>query len=519
MIDIVSWSQSEYGFYVDRYWGPRGWELESGPIRLADYHAAILAHCFTPNEAGRLPYDSVAWCEPAKSGKSAIAGLVAEYAALHLDGDVVLASNKRDQAASIMFASVSDSVDMNPHLPNVGGTRYELRFSNGNTVRAIPSNASGEAGARFSLAVFDELWAYRYQDQERLWSEFKTDPTRVNSVKLAIGYAGYETSELWLNLLHTGLEGEAVGELAHIRNGDGEPSCWANGRHFTFWSHETRQPWQTDAWLASQKRGLRNPEYRRMIRTEFVESEGDFLEQEVWESLIDPDYDPTVDRRPRPVYVGLDVAVAPGGDDCAVVGVVPHEGRVFLRFHRVWKGRRRRRELRLSNTVFPYLVNKAKDPRNRIAGVFYDPRFAVKLTQDLRDAGIRCIEVPQTHQTRGPKDTALYEMAVNRELVLYDDPEIRKAVAGATAKELGNGLLFIGKAGRQKIDLLVALSNCANEARGGDTPSAGTIRYIGPNQPAPEGREKLQNYVEEWKREQARRQRRRRRQPQRTEAT
>ena len=39
-------------------------------------------------------------------------------------------------------------------------------------------------------------------------------------------------------------------------------------------------------------------------------------------------------------------------------------------------------------------------------------------------------------------------------------------MAGASAKELGNGLIFLKKAsGRARIDLLVALSNCADEAQ------------------------------------------------------
>ncbi len=71
----------------------------------------------------------------------------------------------------------------------------------------------------------------------------------------------------------------------------------------------------------------------------------------------------------------------------------------------------------------------------------------------------------QTHGSRGPKDTALLEMVNNRQLILYDAPELRQMTAGADAKELGNGLVFLKKAsGRAKIDLLVALSNCADEA-------------------------------------------------------
>jgi hypothetical protein len=59
--------------------------------------------------------------------------------------------------------------------------------------------------------------------------------------------------------------------------------------------------------------------------------------------------------------------------------------------------------------------------------------------------------VPQTHSTPGPKDTALYDMVSNRQLMLYDDIEIRRMAAGANAKELGNGLLFLKKAGGQRL--------------------------------------------------------------------
>ena len=82
MIDVVTWAESPIGFYVDRYWNGDGWTIEDRPIRLAGYHADILRHVLTPGEDGRLLYDTVCWCEPAKSGKSAIAGLVAQYVGL-----------------------------------------------------------------------------------------------------------------------------------------------------------------------------------------------------------------------------------------------------------------------------------------------------------------------------------------------------------------------------------------------------------------------------------------------------
>ena len=135
-------------------------------------------------------------------------------------------------------------------------------------------------------------------------------------------------------------------------------------------------------------------------------------------------------------------------------------------WHRVWRGGRNRRvPLKLSETVEPFLIEKAR--QYEILGVYFDPYQALQLTDNLTRAGLWCVEVPQTHSTRGPKDTALFEMASNGTLVLYDDPELRAMASAASAKELGNGQLFITKGGRGKIDLLIALSNCALDARTG----------------------------------------------------
>lgn len=463
MADIVSWAQGQFGFFVDRTWAGDRWQLGPAPIRLAQYHADILAHCFTPGDDGRLPYDVIAWCEPAKGGKSAIAGLVGLYAALHWDGDVVLSSNKRNQAASVMFRSLTDSITYNPHL-HLEPSKYEVEFSSGNVARAIPSNARGQAGARFSLFLADELWGAVYTDGIRLWDEHKSDPTRRHCVRMAIGYAGYLESELWHGLLLLGMDGEPVKELAHIANDDGQPACWANGRHFTFWSHTCRQPWQTPEWIESQRASLREPEYRRMILTQFVEGIGNFLDADTWAALVDPQHKPLPPGSDKPVYLGLDIASKPGGDDCALIGVYSDDGQVKVAFHKVWYGgKSRRKALRLSETVEPYI--KALAQQYRVAGVWFDPFQALQLAENLRRAGIQCVEVPQTHASRGPRDTELFEMCVNGELVLYPDDDLVNAAAYANAKELGNGLLFLTKAGRGKIDLLISLANVACEAR------------------------------------------------------
>lgn len=455
---IDEWAESKFGFYVDRHWRSGRWALERGPIRLAPYHARILRHVFTPDESGRLPYNVCTWAEPAKSGKSAIAGLVGEYAALHLDGDVIMAANTRNQASSLMYKSLTDSVEWNPHLrtePN----RYECEFKNGNVVRAIPSNYRGEAGARFSLFLLDEPWGVIYEDGIRLVDEFKTDPTRVSSMRFLIGYAGYLESDLWKEQLDKGLAGEPVPELLDIEDGRGNPACWHDGRHFTFWSHECKQPWQTPEWIKSQRQSLRPNQFARMIRTDFAAGEGDFIDPELWAALVDPALLPLEPGAREPVFVGLDLGIKAHGDNCVLIGLYETRGgKIGVAFHQVWRGGRHRTEdLRISQTVKPYILQACRDYNVQVIGC--DPWQSYQLIEDLRRAGIPTAEIPQTHQRRGPADTVLYQIARDGDLVLYDHPDLTGAAASASAKELGNGLLFITKTGRGKIDTLIAMSN------------------------------------------------------------
>jgi len=205
-----------------------------------------------------------------------------------------------------------------------------------------------------------------------------------------------------------------------------------------------------------------------MVECQFVEGLGNFVEPDAWERLIDPEHKPLAPTFSVPVFVGLDLALSPKGDDCALIGVYRRpDGRAALAFHQVWKGGGLRiRRLKLGDTVKPFILDLRQ--RYNLAGVYFDPWQAQLLADELRSEGVNCVAVPQTRSTRAPKDTRLWEMVTNRELVLYDDPDVRNMAAGANAQELGDGRLFLKKAsGRSKIDLLVALSNCADEAIAG----------------------------------------------------
>lgn len=458
MTDIVEWAQSKYGFYVDRHYIGGKWVLQPGPIRLADYHARILRHIFTPDEAGRWPYDTIAWCEPAKSGKSAIAGLVSEYVALHGEQNsaVLMASNKQDQAASLMYKSLTDSIEFNPHL-KIEPNKYEVSFRNGCTVRAIPSNSKGEAGARFSLALFDELWAYVHTDALRLWSEFKIDPTRLNSLKLAVGYAGYSgESELWQNLLETGLEGQPIEELSNIINEDGSPCCFANGRLFVFWSHLPRQPWQTQEWLDSQAKSLIPAEFRRMIKTEFVPfTETSFTQVEWWDSCYSPLVRPIQAGDNTPIVVALDLASGTlGGDTIALVGVSKWGEAGFApKFIRVYEP---------GNERFDYDETAGKDlwwliQNCNVMQLSFDPFQALNFIKQFQGV-VWCKEFSQQTE-RTLADKFLYDLILGKRLAHDGNPVLKQHILNAGSKSADDGRLRLVKTHpRKKIDLAVALS-------------------------------------------------------------
>jgi hypothetical protein len=145
-----------------------------------------------------------------------------------------------------------------------------------------------------------------------------------------------------------------VPELMNSTNLDGEPACWANGRTFVIWSHVCRQPWQTDEWIDSQRKTLRPNEFARMIETRFVEGEGNFVDPDAWEALISLEHEPLPPGSEQKVYAGMDLATAAQGDDCALIGVYEDDGIVKVAFHKVWKGKDRKDQLKLTQTVKPY---------------------------------------------------------------------------------------------------------------------------------------------------------------------
>lgn len=461
---VSEWAGSKYGFYVDRTWQEGKWRRAKGPIKLASYHARILDHVFALDADGRAAYDTIAWCEPAKSGKTAVNALAHEFFALHVDppAEQFVLANKRDQAQSRAFTALCQSVRWNPHLGS-DPDKYELTFKNGTKITAAASNYRTESGSNFTLASFDEPWAIMYEDSVRLVSEFKPDPTRTVSCRLFTGYAGFTgESEFWADLLESGLEGEPVPELRDIGDGRGRPACWRNGRTFVFWSHEPRQPWQTREWIASLEATLTPNEFRRLVYCDFSQNEASYIQPEWWAACQGtvPDLD-----EKTPVVLAVDASVS--GDCSAIVAVSRHpddNNAVMIRKTYIFNpAQQLGREIVQSETLEPTL--RALIAAHNIICVTYDEFQLAKLAQDLsRELGVWFRPFSQQNE-RLLADTALRQMIIQRKITHDGNPLLAAHFAAAAAKVTGEGSkLRIVKKNRNPVDGAVAVSMGARVA-------------------------------------------------------
>jgi hypothetical protein len=145
----------------------------------------------------------------------------------------------------------------------------------------------------------------------------------------------------------------------------------------------------------------------------------------------------------------------------------------------------------------------------RIREVRYDPWQMAALAQSLEKSGVNMVEMPQTAQ-RTEADQALYDSITSRKLRTFDSPKLTAAVRKAAGKETPRGFRLTKRSGD---DLVVALSMAHFGASKGQSGGGGTVSYIEPGNVgrvvAPDaennGRQRLNKYLRQWEREQARR--------------
>lgn len=477
--DIVDWAESEAGFYLPE---------TKRPIVLADHQKAILRHLFTPDSNGKYPYETILYSCPKKGGKTTLAAMVALWFSLFLEApnEIYILANTLEQSIARSFDDLAGAIRLNPILRKRTNVRAkDIALDNGTTIQALSSDYAGAAGSRHGLTVWDELWAYTSEASQRLFDELTPVPTRKNSIRFIVTYAGFEGESTLLEGLHKrGMAGTPVPELAHIENGRGEPACRADGRTFCYWDHELKvHPGLTispEEYRAQQRLDLRPGAFARLHDNLWASSISRFVEKEQWRACYDAELTALSTKGGRKAYFGLDASTSK--DLTSLVGVVFNSelNRTEIVYVKVWRPKkddRRKGKLTID-------LNLVEDEILRlhqlgvVKEIILDPYQLHSMLLRLSSHGVKISEMPQNEQ-RVESDTALYDAIIGKTIKHFDDPVLNEHMQNAVAVERPRGIRISKSKTTKKIDCVIALSMAHFGAAEKQAPSWDSIKGLG----------------------------------------
>ncbi len=460
-------------------------------IELEPYQRAVLRKALERRDDGTFKYQTIVWSQPKKSGKTAIAGAIARWAAETWGPfqSIFCVGNDAKQAEERAFASVRESIELTTGydarrdtLPNRWHllTKVMTSLANGSKIEAIACDYKGEAGGNPSLTVWTELWGYTNRDALKFWAEMAPSPTRRNSVRWIETYAGYEgESELLWGLYDaTVLSGRQLvaGELGDLGcfedapNPDSPVPCYVDDQAgiFAFWDSGTvarRMPWQQGErgarYYASEAKTQTPKQMDRLHSNLWQSTETAFVPMELWDACKAPL--PLAPGDKTPLVVALDAAVT--GDCFALVGVSRHprawETDIAVRLTHVWKPDGK-----------PLDYDKVRDVCVTLFAEFnvvqfaYDPYQLHNFAMQRTKAGTGWWREFSQGADRLEADKTLYDLVMHRSLSHDGDFDLREHVGNSNAKQAAHEdskLRIVKKSQSRPIDLCVALSMAAFE--------------------------------------------------------
>jgi phage terminase large subunit-like protein len=456
-------------------------------LELQPHQRDFFGYALTPNSEGIFPFETVLCSITKKSGKSLLAASVAAWGADELpDGsEIYIAANNREQAEGRVMRDLKFHTERSgnlypvpPELRGLDGmpeddarvTGYRILYPNDTRVEAITKSASGHAGSRHAISIWDELWGYTTRAELEMWDELTPIPTVPYSFRFIATYAGYRDKKglLWdLYKKNVGPEELKGGLGVKVKELDPLP-VYTNGSTITLWDHENRMPWQTKAYLKKQRSDARLSAYLRHHENRWVSSEERFIDESWWKAaeqlgerleltqsaeywLAHPYYS-------HPIVVGIDASTK--HDSTALVGSVydPEKGRVIQMFHKIWTP--------VEGEIFDLWETVGKEVLKlrglfNIELVYMDPTQMHQIGVDLRKYGIEVVEYNQTVQKMVAASQTLYNLLKSNSLVVYEDEQMADQMNHAVAVETGQGFRIVKNFGGDddnKIDYVIALA-------------------------------------------------------------
>lgn len=441
--DIVTWS--EKNFFIP--------ETDDHKLTIAPYQQYTLHEAMRTDDNGNFVYSTVVWSDTKKSIKSVLSACRGLYAALAKDWSTVyVIANDLKQADSRVAYYMRRAVELNPELKRrCKINRYTIEFDNHSRIEAIPIDPSGEAGSNADLLIFSELWGWKHEAAQRMWTEMTLSPTKFGqSQRWVETYAGFDGESPVLEALYQ----STVKEENRIHD---DIELYAKGNVLTLWNTQPRLSWQTDAYYRSEAGILTPSEFDRVHRNMWSRSSEAFLPATWWDACK-IDTMPTFHRH-VPVVIGIDAAVS--GDCFAMVGVSRLNKQAYVRFVYVWYPPKNGQ---ISfNEPMAQLIQLSKD--YNLASCVYDEFQMTMFAQLIIEKGTVYMESFSQAGKRLEADKNLYDHVRERKISHDGNEVLREHVLNANQKADGDSKLRIVKRQESmKVDACVALSMCLHAA-------------------------------------------------------
>jgi len=180
-----------------------------------------------------------------------------------------------------------------------------------------------------------------------------------------------------------------------------------------------------------------------------------FISKKDVEACIDPNLFPALPDKKIKIIVAVDIGLKHDS-----TGIVAVEKNLFLNKIKLinvkkFQGRPGK-EVDLEEQVEGH-IKKLNDDFDLVE-VRYDPYQFKRSAQTLEKAGIRMVEYPQTLDRLTAMSQNLYDLIRGRNLILFDDPDLKKHILSAQAKESTRGWRIIKRETSKKIDLAISLA-------------------------------------------------------------
>ena len=428
------------------------------PVILEDWQKTkIFEPLFELDNEGLRKYSLAIVGLPKKNSKSTMASMIANFFLFQDEdyGEILCTANSKEQSSWIIFDKLKKSIQMNPkQLKEVKLFEDVIEVRRTGTIcRVIAPNYKTGSGMNPNLVIWDELWAYQLDADRKFWDELCEVPTRKNPLSLVVSYAGFDEGSLLHELYSKGLKK-------------------SDKAMFFLWSHKNLASWVTKKYLDSQRERLRPNTYLRLHENRWTSSESAFVSPEMWDLCVDNNLRPILPGFTGKLSIGIDIGYS--HDSSSVVGVYREGDRVVLALHKCWVPTKTHK-IDIEETVEKYL----RELHNlyNVDSFNYDPYQFHRSGISLAKENLPMVEFPQTQDRLIEAGENLYSLVKGRNLIAYQDREVRDHILKSIAKESSRGFRLIKSKQSDRIDLSISMAMACVKAVNIDT-SRPRIRWL-----------------------------------------